>query len=138
MMARALFFLGVVWALPNTLLGLLIGAAGLYAGGRVQIRGRAIEFYDGGIKWFLHRLPHGQFTLALTLGHTILGQTAAALDISRAHETVHVRQYERWGPFFLPAYVLASLYMGLTGRRLYRDNPFEREAYDSDGSPDED
>ena len=35
----------------------------------------------------------------MTLGHTILGQTDAALDISREHELVHVRQYERWGLF---------------------------------------
>lgn len=46
---------------------------------------------------------------------------------------VHVRQYERWGPLMGPAYLLASLYMHLTGRRAYRDNPFEREAYDLDG-----
>ena len=45
----------------------------------------------------LQTLPDGQFTLAFTLGHTILGQTDAALDISRDHEMVHVRQYERWG-----------------------------------------
>ena len=38
------------------------------------------------------------------------------------------RQAERWGPFFLPAYVLASLAVGLRGRRWYLDNPFEIEA----------
>ena len=36
--------------------------------------------------------------MALTLAYTILGQTDAALDISRDHEMVHVRQFERWGP----------------------------------------
>ncbi len=101
-------------------------------GGRVQFRGRAIEFYEVGTKWMIQRLPNGQFTLALTLGHTILGQTAASLDVARMHETVHVAQYERWGPFFLTAYFLSSTYMWLTGRRIYRDNPFEREAYETD------
>ena len=133
LMERFLFLLRVLWALPNTLLGLAIGGVGLCFGGRARVRGPAIEFYDGGVKWLIQRLPHGQFTLALTLGHTILGQTDASLDISRKHEAVHVRQYERWGPFMLPAYFLSSMYMWLTGRRFYRDNPFEREAYDADG-----
>ena len=85
------------------------------------------------MKWLLQHLPSGQFTLALTLGHTILGQTDAALDISREHEMVHVRQYERWGPLMGPAYLGCSLVLWLAGRRAYRDNPFEREAYGEGG-----
>ena len=69
----------------------------------------------------------------MTLGHTILGSTAAALDISREHEMVHVRQYERWGPLFGPAYLLSSLVLWLRGKDAYRDNRFEREAYDEAG-----
>ena len=65
--------------------------------------------------------------------HTILGQTEAALDICREHEMVHVRQFERWGLLMGPAYLLASLYMWLLGKRAYRDNPFEREAYELGG-----
>jgi hypothetical protein len=124
---------GIVWASPYTVVGLLIGSIGLLFGGRVRIMGRAIEFYDGGTKWFIHRLPNGQFTLALTLGHVILGQTDASLDVSRKHEAVHIAQYERWGPLMLPAYFLSSCFVYLAGKRFYRDNPFEREAYDMDG-----
>ncbi|MBI2480619.1 MAG: hypothetical protein HYV60_18940 [Planctomycetia bacterium] len=91
-----------------------------------------LEFHGGFSRRVLERMPNGQFVMAMTLGHTILGKTAAALDITRAHELVHVRQYERWGPFFLPAYLLASLYLWLAGRDAYRDNPFEREAYGDD------
>jgi len=75
----------------------------------------------------------GQFTLAITLGHTILGQPDAALDISRDHEMVHVRQFERWGPLMGPAYLGCSLVLWLTGRRAYYDNPFERQAYQEAG-----
>jgi hypothetical protein len=32
-----------------------------------------------------------------------------------------------------PAYLLSSLYLWLAGRNPYRDNPFEREAYDASG-----
>ena len=121
--------LGVFWASPYTLLGLMIGLVGLCTGGRSQLRRGVIEFYGGGVKWLVTHLPHGQFTLAVTLGHTILGQSDASLDIAREHELVHVRQFERWGPFMAPAYFLSSLYLWMVGKRPYRDNPFEREAY---------
>ncbi len=51
-----------------------------------------------------------------------------ALDRTRAHERVHVRQYERWGPLFLPAYLAASLCAVARGRHAYFGNCFEREA----------
>ena len=62
--ARILLLLRILWASPYTILGLLIGGTGLCFGGRARIRGRAIEFFDGGTKWFIQRLPNGQFTLA--------------------------------------------------------------------------
>lgn len=124
---------GVLWASPYTALGLLIGGIGICTGGHARIRGPVIEFYGGGVKWLLHRFPHGQFTLAFTLGHTVLGQTDAALDICREHELVHVRQFELWGPLMGPAYLGCSLVLWLMGRRPYLDNPFERQAYAQGG-----
>ena len=47
----------------------------------------------------------------------------------RAHERVHVRQYERLGALFFPLYVGSSLVQWLRGRDPYFDNHFEREAY---------
>lgn len=132
-MQTVLFILKALWASPYTLVGLVIGTVGLCTGGKSQIRGRTIEFYDGGTKWFVTHLPGGQFTLAFTLGHTILGQSEASLDIARDHEMVHVRQYELWGPLMGPAYLLCSLFLWLSGGRAYRDNPFERQAYDETG-----
>lgn len=117
-----------MWALPYTVLGLMIGLFGVVARGRILWRW-PLEFCDGGVAWFLSRLPGGEFVMAITFGHVILGRTEAALDISRDHELIHVRQYERWGPFFGPAYLGCSLWLWLRGRRGYRDNPFEREAY---------
>lgn len=67
----------------------------------------------------------------MTLGHVILGQSREVLAAIRAHELVHVRQYERWGPLFLPAYGLCALWQCIRGRHGYWDNPFEREAYAS-------
>ncbi len=132
-MGMLLRILGIVWASPYTLIGLFLGVIGLCTGGRAHIRGHVIEFSGGAVKWLVTHLPPGQFTLAFTLGHTVLGQSVASLDIARDHELVHVRQFERWGPFMGPAYLLSSLVLWIVGRRPYRDNPFEREAYDESG-----
>ncbi|HMO84113.1 MAG TPA: hypothetical protein PKC18_04240 [Lacipirellulaceae bacterium] len=58
-----------------------------------------------------------------------MGQGPAALEACRAHELVHVRQYERWGPLFVPAYLACSAVIWLRGGDAYLDNPFEREAF---------
>ena len=65
----------------------------------------------------------------MTLGHVIIGQNPYYLNAARNHEYIHVQQYERWGPFFVPAYLLSSLYLWVIKRDPYRDNPFEIEAY---------
>ncbi|MFV0444481.1 MAG: hypothetical protein ACK5Q5_13000 [Planctomycetaceae bacterium] len=116
-----------VWASPNTLLGLLVGGIGLLSGGTAQRMGRTIEFQGGFVTWSLSRLGRG--ASAMTLGHVILGQTSWLLEATRRHELVHVRQYEYWGPVFLPAYGLCALWLHLRGRNGYWDNPFERQAY---------
>lgn len=117
-----------IWASPNTLLGMTAGLVALASGGTVQVRRGVVEFHGGLLETLFGRLMNGSI-IAMTLGHTILGRTSVALDLARDHEHVHVRQYERWGPFFLPAYGLFSLAAWWRGGRAYRDNRFEREAY---------
>lgn len=114
------------------MLGLAIGLMGSCFGGRMRVKDGVVEFYGGWAEWLIDHFPGGPFA-ACTLGHTILGRTAAALDLTRAHEHIHVRQYERWGPLFLPLYAGSSLLAWLGGRRPYRDNRFEREAYRETG-----
>jgi hypothetical protein len=65
-----------------------------------------------------------------TFGHVVLGRSARHLDACRAHELVHVRQYERWGPLLVPMYLLCWLGLWLGGKHPYYDNPFERQAYE--------
>jgi hypothetical protein len=120
----------LVWASPNTLLGTSIGLLGLLTGGQVQLTRNCLEFHGGFVKWLLHRLPVNP--IALTLGHTILGLDANSLAVARDHEHIHVRQYERWGPFFLPTYFGFSLVAWFRGGDAYRDNPFECEAFAAD------
>jgi hypothetical protein len=124
---------GMLWAAPYTLAGLLLGLVGLATGGHARVRRPVIEFYGGGVQWLLQQFFFGRGATAFTLGHTVLGQTDAGLDLARRHELVHVRQFELWGPFMGPAYLGCSLVLWLTGRRPYRDNPFERQAYEQAG-----
>lgn len=124
-----------VWALPNTILGLAIC---LLAGprGRVSIVNGIVEAHGPVIRWALRRLvPIGGGAAAVTLGHVVLGRDDEALESARSHERVHVAQYERWGPFFLPAYFGASAWAALTGRHFYLDNVFEVEAFAEEGNP---
>jgi hypothetical protein len=120
-----------LWALPNTLLGLLVVLIACLTGGSAALVRGVVEVQGGFATAFLRRgLPLIGSGAAMTLGHVVLGQSADCLESTREHERIHVKQYERWGPFFLPAYGAASVYLWLRGRDPYRDNPFEKEAYD--------
>lgn len=112
------------WAAPTTMIGLVAAALTLATGGRARIREGAIEVYGGFATWLAKRVGFG----AMTLGHVILGYDAWWLDELRAHEQVHVRQVERWGIAFIPAYLAASLLARLAGKHYYHDNWFERDA----------
>lgn len=118
----------ILWASPNSIIGLTVGTLGLLTGGKAQLAEGCIEFYGGCVEKMLERLH----VFGMTLGHTILGQTKNGLRIVRKHEQVHVRQYERWGPFFLPLYLGWSAYLWAKGKDYYRLNPFEVEAYKVD------
>lgn len=118
------------WAAPVTLLGLALGLAlSVIARARWQVVAGVIEIAPRhgrpsiGAR-FLRKLPFN----AITLGHVVIGSSAASLQALRTHEHAHVRQYERWGVFLLIAYPLASLGLLVVGRRPYLDNPFEVQA----------
>jgi hypothetical protein len=119
----------ILWALPWTVLGLLLGGLAVLSGGKVQRVGRVIEFHGGWLNRTLRYVPIAGGAAAMTLGHVVIARTQGDLDDSRRHELVHVAQYERWGPFFVPAYFAASTWLWLRGRDAYLDNPFEEEAY---------
>lgn len=105
---------------------------GLLLGARFQFVDGVIEIYGPRVRRILRLIPIGP--LALTLGHAVLGQDRAAIEMTRLHERVHVGQYERWGVVFLPAYLLESLWLYSCGRDGYRENHFEVEAYAIDAT----
>ena len=61
---------------------------------------------------------------AITFGHVVLCVDDAD-DALMDHELVHVRQYEAWGPLFIPAYLCAALWAKARGDSAYADNTFE-------------
>jgi hypothetical protein len=113
---RHLTWLGLLWSLPNTLIGLGFAALSLawpqpWDGLLVAQSNRGLAY------WFLTRRGFG----AITFGRVITAATPLTLRLL-VHESHHARQYEVLGPFFLP------VYLWLHARCGYSANPLEREA----------
>jgi hypothetical protein len=120
-----------IWVLPGTLVGLCLTPLALIRGGRARVVDGVLEVHGGWVTTLLqrgNRWMKGPIA-AMTLGHVVLGCDAETLERTRRHERVHVRQYERWGPLFIPAYLSCSIWLMLRGCNAYLDNPFEIEAY---------
>ena len=118
-----------LWASPATLLGLLVAAITLCAGGTLRCVDGTVEVAGGRFGRALRRAPRPLRFVAITLGHVVVGVDHDALACVRRHERVHVCQYERFGVFFFPLYLASSGVQWLRGKNPYLDNVFEREAY---------
>jgi hypothetical protein len=114
------------------LVGLIAGVLTVCSGGRAQFCQGTIEFHGGFARWLADTVGFG----AMTLGHVIVGRDRFWLAMCREHEHAHVRQAERWGLAFIPAYLLASLLAWWQGGHYYLDNSFERDARRACGEPD--
>ncbi|MGZ3238873.1 MAG: signal peptide prediction [Burkholderiaceae bacterium] len=118
----------LIWASPCTLVGLICAAIVLLFGGRATRSAGTLEvaFRESQaprsvlVRWLPFR--------AITLGHVIIAITRQELERLRAHERVHVHQYEHWGIAFFVAYAASSAWQLISGRNPYWDNYFEVEA----------
>jgi hypothetical protein len=117
-----------LWASPNTIIGLVFVPFVWLTRGQAVVRDGVLEIYGGGLAELLSRMPLFGSVAAITFGHIVIARNREALDITRAHERVHVRQCECWGPFFLPAYLVASLWAAVHGQGAYHGNYFEQQA----------
>ena len=125
-MLRVLFYL---WALPVTLFGMLVALIARASGGALQRVDGVLESAGGWPARVLRRgFPFAGAVAAITLGHVVVGASLADLEVTRAHERAHVRQFEKWGVLLLVLYPLAGLLAWLRGGNAYRDNVFECEA----------
>jgi hypothetical protein len=118
-----------LWALPNTALGLLFSPLAFGRDGKLQIVEGVIEICSPSIGSVLRTVvPIAGGASAITFGHVVLGRDSVCLAATRSHERVHVRQYELWGPLFIPAYLIAGLWALARGRGAYAGNHFELQA----------
>lgn len=119
--------LGILWALPLTLFGLLVALPVVLFRGHMQlVRGHAVALLVRGrlADFLLRNHPFGAMN-AMALGHVVVathdGMSARVL----IHELVHVKQAARWGILFPFAYLASSIWALLRGKNAYWHNRFE-------------
>jgi hypothetical protein len=122
-------FAAYLWAGPVSAAALPLVALGLLTGGRARRRSGVLEASGGALQAILGRAVPGFPISAITLGHVVLASGEDALSKCRAHERVHVRQYETWGLLFPLLYLAASAAALARGRGAYVGNAFERQAF---------
>ncbi len=125
-----LFALGMLWALPVSVCGLLAGLVALAFGARIRIRKGDLALVFQNFPWG----PGGAITLGNVILHTgadlacpchtyahRAGLTDEPAIVMSDHERAHVYQYMALGVLFLPLYLL-------TGAAISADNRFEHAA----------
>ena len=115
-------------ALPGDLMGLMVMRSCGIAEPTRQVQAgdvRAVLVEDPRVRrWFrIHLMP----IKAQTVGSYVFAPEPVSAEIL-AHECEHIRQWERFGPFFLTVYLGSSAIAFLRGRRPYWDNRFEAAA----------
>ena len=108
-------WLGFVWTVPNTLLGLLVGACTFQM---PRLDGAVI--FDREPRGVTALMPRLQRT-AMTIGFVIVS-AAPVQGTLAVHERHHIKQYCAFGPFFIPVYLLLAIPYG------YRRHPLEIRA----------
>ena len=129
---------GTIWALPLSLVGLMIALPVLLSGGhltmapalRIVVAGRR----RGPLPALLVRGRLGDFLLAhhpfgamhaMAIGHVVFTDRRATSRRLLVHELAHVAQAARWGVLFPFAYLAASIWAFRCGGDAYWDNVFE-------------
>lgn len=117
-----------IWASPASALGVCAACIASVAGAQIMPVSGVLEISLAPRGALLCKAVACLPFTAITFGHVVIACSAEEQAALRVHERVHVAQYELWGPFFLLAYPLESLYQLLSGRRPYLDNRFETAA----------
>jgi hypothetical protein len=113
---RHLTFLGALWSLPNSLIGL---AFALLSFTIPQPRGGLLVARSN--RGLAHAFLTRRGFSAITFGRVVVSAVPLTAQLLQ-HEAHHARQYEVLGPYFLP------IYLYLHARHGYWANPLEREA----------
>lgn len=117
--------IGVLWALPLSLFGLMLALPIWIARGRIdRVTGPALLVRGRLGDRLLAHHPFGPMA-AMATGHIIIARQHGLTPRTLRHELAHVRQSTRWGPLFPFAYLAASAWALLHGHRAYWHNHFE-------------
>ena len=118
---------GILWALPLTLIGLLVALPVILFRGHMQlIFGHTVAIVVRGrfADQLLRHHPFGTMN-AMALGHVVLATHDGLSSRVLVHELVHVRQAARWGILFPVVYLASSAWAAIRGRDAYWHNRFE-------------
>ncbi|MGZ6266618.1 MAG: hypothetical protein ACXWN4_06915 [Candidatus Limnocylindrales bacterium] len=126
---RTMRALGGAWrALPGDLMGLIVmRGCGIRAPSRIVDAGDVsavlVENPDVGRYFDVQMMP----VQAQTLGRYVFARGSIP-EHTLEHEIEHIRQWQRFGPLYLPLYFGSSAVALFRGRRPYWDNLFESAA----------
>jgi hypothetical protein len=132
--SRVGLLLGILWALPLTLFGMLLAMPVLAMRGQLQVirePGAALLVSGRAADYILSRHPYGAMA-AMALGHVIIADRASLSSRILIHELAHVRQAAQWGIFFPFAYLASSAWAKMRGRDAYWHNRFEIAAREAE------
>jgi hypothetical protein len=117
-----------IWNSPNTLVGLSVKA--FFGNNNFEKHGDMHFVAKPGSRFDKQFEKMGK--TAITLGEIILYKSDAFTRRTIEHEIVHVDQYRKYGPFFLPAYGISSIISRIKHGSWYRENEFEKKARKED------
>ena len=120
--------LGIVWALPLTMAGLLLALPVMMWRGQVDLvhsPGAPALLFSGPLAdYLLERHPFGAMC-AMAIGHVVIAERSSLTRRILTHELAHVRQAACWGVLFPVVYLAASAWALLRGQDAYWNNAFE-------------
>ena len=122
-------FLGKLWALPTTFIGLFLG----FAGCCIAPRKIKIKFAHNAICFYNHPFMRGR-AIALTLGNVIHFQKDNDFFMGTniaEHEKQHTLQAEVLGVLYIPLHVIFII---IYGKNVMK-NPLERGPYSNPPRP---
>jgi hypothetical protein len=119
--------LGILWALPLTMFGMIFALPILLWRGKVHVVRTptpALMISGPVADYMLNRHPFGAMC-AMAIGHLVIAEKRGLTPQVLTHELAHVRQAACWGILFPIAYLAASAWAVLHGQDAYWHNVFE-------------
>jgi hypothetical protein len=119
--------LGILWASPLTLVGVVLALPILLGRGKIHVvrtSTPALMVSGPVADYMLDRHPFGAMC-AMAIGHVVIAEARGLTPQVLTHELEHVKQAACWGVLFPVVYLGASAWAALHGQDAYWNNVFE-------------